>query len=125
MSLEKRFEDIESIQFAIAVGIMSGFKVLLSMLDDHEMIQALVSELRHSAENRQKTLQRLLTLLADNPNPQYSHQHEEALIGYLYALNLTDPELAHDAIKPILNTSNLFYLKRLAQHIQAAQTQTP
>ncbi len=121
MNLTDYFNQIEGIRFAAGLGVLSGFKVLLLVLKDDETLKGLVNELRKSPESRQAVLQRIRELLPANPQPEYEHPHDAALAGYLYVLNRTAPDMALIAIEEILQTSQLWWARRLAEHIRETE----
>lgn len=117
MNLRNVLEQIESVRFAVDLNIASGFRPLLQTVSGHEFIRQLAEKLRQSPENKQEVFMRLHNLLKDNPNPEYAHPHDTAVTGYLYALSLTEPTLAHLACKQVLRTPQLWWARKLARHL--------
>ena len=111
------FDQIESRDFAAGIVIMSGFRILLVILEDSEIEQKLIADLRDSPENQEAVYQRILELLPANEHPDYRSPHDPALTGYLYALRQVNPELALKAAEAVRQKDDLFWAYRLAVHI--------
>lgn len=123
MNLHDLIEYIESIRFDVELSLASGFSVVQMILEEHETLRALVNVLRDNPQDAQRILNRIEKLLSDNPEPEFAHPHDSALTGYLYALNQVNSDLAQMAIEKILQTSNLWWARRLAEHIQIEHAQ--
>ena len=123
MNLHDLTEHIESVRFDVELSLASGFSVLRMILEEHETLRALVNMLRDNPQDSQRILSRIEKLLSDNPKPEFAHPHDSALTGYLYALNQVNSDLAQTAIEKILQTPNLWWARRLAEHIQVEDIQ--
>lgn len=121
MNLTDFFDNIESRHFAGNLRILSGFKVVLLVLQDDETLKQLVVHLQTAPEHQQVVLQHLLDLLTANDQPQYAHPFDAAIAAYLYALSQVDVELSQRAISAILETPQLWWARRLARQLQPAQ----
>ena len=118
MQLLELFDEIESPRFSAQLSVVSGFSVLQLALRDSDTLKQLIDVLQGSAHNQQKTFEQLVMLLSDNPNPNSMHVHDEAITAYLYVLSLVDTQSTQSAIALILQTTNLWWARRLANHIQ-------
>jgi hypothetical protein len=118
MNLQSLFEQIEGIEFATGIDILSGFKILLHTLNEDNTLLALTEELEQYPEQKQNVFQRIQLLLEENEQPEFMHPYDAALAGYLHVLSRVDIPLTHKAIEAILQTPQLWWSRRLAQHLQ-------
>jgi hypothetical protein len=127
MTPQEIFEYIESLHFDVEMNLASGFNLYRRWLADDENLHALIAQIQQTSTLRQEVFSRLLALLALLPEDFdfNAARYDAALSAYLFALHAVDSELAQQAIERILQTPKLWWVKRLAQHLQAAQTQTP
>jgi hypothetical protein len=124
MELKPLLERIESVQFATQVDIASGFRVFQRALEKSEFAQSLARYVQEHPQSKQGVYRRLLELLEMNDQPDYAHPYDPALAGYLYVLNRSDPALADMAARRILQTPQLWWAKRLANHILENRSKT-
>ncbi len=117
MKLDDRFKEIESINFAIRITILSGFKILLLTLERDETLKEFIGEIEGSSEKQDRVLNRLLELLPANDHPGYMHPYDPALVAYLYTLDRVNASLAHQAAEQLAQNPELFWARRLANHI--------
>jgi hypothetical protein len=115
MTLTNLFKQIESARFASEINIASGFRVFWRALTENEITCLLVHHLRRHPEQVQEVYQRLLNLLGANDQPEYAHPYDPALASYLYALSVTDIELASLAARQVLKTPRLWWSVKLAK----------
>jgi hypothetical protein len=123
MTLEEFFNEIESISFAVRYSVASGFRTVKNGLEIDEILRELIEVVQNSPEKRQQVLQRLQMLLKENPQPEYAHPKDEALVGYLYVLSQTDDILTLQAIENILQTPKLWWARRLAEELRQTATE--
>jgi hypothetical protein len=117
MTLGKLIDEVESLHYSLGLTVLSGFSTVLSTLQRDETTQNLIAIISQSPENKQEVFERMMQVLMRNDQPQYMHLHDPALTGYLYALNQADAELGRLAARRFMFTPNLFWARRLAQHI--------
>jgi hypothetical protein len=117
MTLGKLIDEVESLQYSLGLTVLSGFSTVLSALRHDEPTQSLIAVISQSPENKQEVFERMMQVLMRNDQPQYMHPHDPALTGYLYAIHQIDPELGQLAARRFMFTPNLFWARRLAQHI--------
>jgi hypothetical protein len=118
MSLAELFSAIESPQFGLKLTASSGFSVVKMVLGSDETVQQLIDELRVSPETSKHVYEHLLTLLADNDEPEFMHEHDEALTAYLFVLSKSNTELTSQAVDKAIHTPNLWWARRLAEELQ-------
>lgn len=118
MNLLELFDEIESPRFAVQLSVVSGFSVLQMALRDSDELKQLINAMQGSPRNTLRVFQRLLVLLQENPHPEYQHPFDEAITGYLYAINRVDTQLVQRATRAVLETPRLWWARRLGNHIQ-------
>ena len=77
------------------VALASGIGLACYLASESSDVQALALLLR-DADTRTYVVAYMRELAADGGDPEYRHQHDEALFGVLYALHKAAPELAYD-----------------------------
>lgn len=120
MTLNKLFSIIESVEFGLKLSAASGFSVVKMVLENDLTLQELIEVSKKSSENRAKVFERLVTLLEDNTEPEYMHDHDEALTAYLFVLSKTDENFVNLAADKMLQTPNLWWARRLAEELHQA-----
>jgi hypothetical protein len=123
MELQNILSFIESIEFATGYTPISNLNSLFNTLQTDTHILELISQLQ-TPEAKAFFYHRLLQLLPANPHPEYAHPLDEAITAYLYALSQVDHDLTQQAAAAVLATPRLWWAKRMAQHLQAAQPET-
>ena len=123
MALNELFSAIEDVKFGLQLSAASGFSVVKIVLENDSALQKLMAEIKNSPENRAKVFKRLLALLEDNDEPEYMHEHDEALTAYLFVLSKTDENFVRLAMDKILRTPNLWWSRRLAEELQHTMTE--
>ncbi len=116
MTLSELMEQIEGRRFDAYLNAASGLSVLRMALEDSPFLRDLIAELQAHPENAQRVSQRISDLLKTADQPDYSF--DAALAAYLFALSRVDSALTHKAIEAILQTPQLWWARRLAQHLQ-------
>ncbi len=117
MSLPTLYEEIESIQFSASVAVMSGFRSLLNMLAKKEAIKQLVALIRADQETANKIADRAMGVLFSEPEAEFQHSFDAALLGYLFALNEAHKSVALQVALRLMAVPNLFWARRLAETI--------
>jgi hypothetical protein len=111
---------IESRFFGSSLTVQSGFRSVLKVLEHDKTLRDLIPALTSSPAACQQVYGRILTLLSDNPDPDHRQPHDEALTGYLSALNEADTTLTQQAVESVPAIPNLWWAKRLAEHLKMA-----
>jgi hypothetical protein len=117
MNLDNLLNTIESSEFDANINILSGFNTMLRAMENDDVLNQLIVELRESPDKKRRVFERLLELLPQNPHPQYAHPRDVAVAAYLYSLQQIDGELGHRAAEHVLQTPRFWWAGRLAQYI--------
>ena len=113
MSLNEYFVEIESYEFGAQFSVFSGFRLVLSDMDENETLQNLVCTLRSDSDNSRLLRDRLLYLL-DTPPLENKLAYDGSLTSYLYCLWRVDLDYGYGASKEILQTPDLWWSAKLA-----------
>lgn len=118
MSLDRIFQEVETIEFQIQYSIFSGFNLVLSAMSEDELLMQLIDlltigedkqNIRHVAERIELLLQEY-DLNGDMPI-------DESIAGYLYCLWKADPATALEASKKVLDAGGQWWSVQLALHV--------
>ena len=119
MNLQEIFDQIESLQFEVKLGVLSGFSSFYAALQTDELVNALIGEAGNSFENKEILYRRFLDVLRTNDQPEYAHPHDAALAAYLLALKSVEPGLGLAAAIQAKTTAQLWWTRKLAEQILA------
>lgn len=117
-NLQAYFDDIESVRFSAYMNAASGLSVLRRGFADDETLASLIQEMQTSPHTQSAIFDRINTLLSKNPDLNLLHPHDVVIAAYLYVLNQASSDYTQQAIDQIVDTPNLFWAYRLADHIQ-------
>ena len=113
MSLSEYFEEIESFEFGAQFSVYSGFRLVLSDMDENETLQKLVRKLRSDID-RSRILYERVRFLLENPPLGDQMAFDGSLTSYVYCLWKSDLETGYLASKEVLNSPGLWWSAKLA-----------
>lgn len=123
MKLHDLFEYVESDRFSAFINAASGLSVVLLEFDNNAAVQTFIKRL--TSDSEKAAYDRLVFLAGAMAPDQVEHPRDAALAAYLYVLNKSNSNTAQQAIEHILQTPNLWWARRLAQHYkQEAETES-
>ena len=114
--LESYLRAIESIEFQIQFAVVSGFRLLLSIISDLKIVKGLLRELAHDNEKAQVIYERIIHILPKVAKDK-ELSYDGSIVVYLYCLSERDLSLAYLASMEILNTEGLFWSRRMARAV--------
>ena len=112
MTLDKCFDQIESLLYQANLSVASGMSGLLVALESTEVVQGLIAEL--DSRNAIAALRDRIDCLCGKAADENRIDCDESLVTYLYALSKADPDLARDASHQIMRARGLFWSRRMA-----------
>lgn len=124
MSLNRYFNEIESLQFQIQFSVVGGLKILQLAMGQHATLRDLISVLETDRRAAKRVFQRI-RLLLEKVETETELSYDESIAAYLFCLWKTDPATARDASKSILEAGGQWWSIQLALHIlQQVQVET-
>ena len=115
--LEYYLRTVETIEFQVQFVVVSGFRLLLSIISDHLIVKGLLQELAHDREKAQLIYERIIQLLPKVSTDKES-SYDGSIVVYLYCLSERDLSLAYRASLEILDTKGLFWSRRMARAVR-------
>ena len=109
----KRVEDLE---YQIQFVAISGTSALLLTLSKHDYARSLLNDIANGDVIAEGILSRILNLLPKVASEK-ELSYDGSIVTYLYCLSEADLSLAQRASRAILQTSGLFWSRRLARHV--------
>ena len=117
MSLLKYRDQIETFEFGAQFAIFSGFRLVLSAMDENETLCQLIGELRSSKIRRKEILDTVMALLtSERSDSQLAF--DGSLASYVYCLWKADLVTGYSASMKVLETPNLWWSAKLALHVR-------
>ena len=113
MSLSEYLEEIESFEFGAQFSVYSGFRLVISDMDENETLQKLVRKLRSDID-RSRILYERVRFLLKNPPLGDQMAFDGSLTSYVYCLWKSDLETGYLASKEVLNSPGLWWSAKLA-----------
>lgn len=126
MSLDRFFQEIETIEFQVQYSIFSGFNLVLSAMSEDELLRQLMDLLVQGDDKQHvRDVAERIELLLQEYELGVSMPIDESIAAYLYCLWKVDPATALEASKIVLDAGGQWWSVQLALHIlQLAQTET-
>ena len=113
VSLSEYFEEIESFEFGAQFSVYSGFRLVISDMDENETLQKLVHKLRSDID-RSRILYERIRFLLKNPPLGDQMAFDGSLTSYVYCLWKSDLETGYLASREVLNSPGLWWSAKLA-----------
>lgn len=113
MELRKYRDFIETFEFGAQFSIFSGFRLVLSAMDENETLQQLIGELRSSKIWR-KSLLNLVKALLRSERADSQMAFDGCIAAYVYCLWKADLETGYFASTEVLKTPDLWWSAKLA-----------
>ena len=124
MSLNRYFNEIESLQFQIQFSVVGGLKILQLAMGQHATLKDLISVLETDRRAAKRVFQRI-RLLLEKVETETELSYDESIAAYLFCLWKTDPATAIEASKSVLEFGGQWWSVQLALHIlKQAQAET-
>ena len=109
-------QEIESLEFQIQFVVVGGFRLLLSIISELEVVKGLLRELAQDREKAHVIYQRIIHILPKVAKDK-ELSYDGSIVVYLYCLSERDLSLAFLASMEILNTKGLFWSRRMARAV--------
>lgn len=125
MSLNRFFQEIETIEFQVQYSICSGFNLVLSAMSEDELLRQLMDRLAQGDDKQHvRRVAERIKLLLQEYDIDGDMPIDESIAAYLYCLWKVDTATALEASKRILDAGGQWWSVQLAMHIlQQAQSE--
>lgn len=117
MSLNRYFNEIESLQFQIQFSVVGGLKILRLAMERHATIVDLVSELKNNPRETKRAFERI-GLLLRKVKTETKLSYDESIAAYLFCLASVDPLIAYRASLRIIEHGGLWWSVQLAHYVK-------
>ncbi len=119
MNIDALVAEVENI--APDLNVISGFNAFVDAVSHIPVVELLIDALKHSPTNGEIVLQRLLALSDQGSDGSYAHPNDPAIAVFLYILWQVDHKRAFEVASRFAQTAQLWWSRRLANHIIALQ----
>lgn len=119
MSLDKCFNQIETLEFQAQYSIYSSFSLMHMEMSEDNTLKQLIAELVNDSEKvKVKIVCRRIGHLLDKSKTNTEVSYDETIAAYLFCLSRVDLAAALDASDLVLGTGSLWWSVQLALYVR-------
>ena len=115
MTIQNVLREMESHQFAIKLGVVSGLRPLLAAAASEPSVITLKEEIESSGSAYEEVLNEIRDLAALEPDQRYENPNDTALAILLWMTSLTIPDFTMMAATLVDQAPQCWYAKKLAR----------
>ena len=117
MSLQRYFDEIESLQFQIKFSVVGGFEILKLVMERNPTICRLIATLRTDRKAAKRVFERI-TLLLSKVDSETELSYDESIAAYLHSLAEVNSMIAYRASLKIIRHGGLWWSVQLAHFVK-------